>query len=332
MKRLLFFVCAIGLMFGIYSCSNDFDLVDEWKDIPVVYGLLASPDDVHYVRVEKAFLDESVSAFDIAQIVDSLYYPNATVTLIRKSNDTRYPMEMVDGNLEGLQRDEGVFADAPNYLYKLDMGANDSLVPGAIYELEINRGDDLPLVTGETVIVSDMSILKPRDGNGLKLTYENQTSFQWRFEEENAIFFNIFIDFFYREIVDGATEFKSFRWYVEENVTNEDFRPNLTRKFESEDFFKVVGSNIPTSTGEVRIFDRLEFGVTAGGQSIYDYIKVNQVNTGITGSQLLPNFTNMSEGYGIFSSTSYVKNTVFLEAIALDSLVNGFYTSDLNFQ
>lgn len=332
MKRILVFVCTISLIFGAYSCSNDFDLVDKWKDIPVVYGMLSSTDDVHYIRVEKAFLDDETSAFDIAQIVDSLYYADAAVTLIRTSDDTRYVMTKVDGNLEGLEREEGLFANAPNYLYKLAMSANDSLVPGLTYQLEINRGDDLPLVTGETVIVSDIELRQPMEGQLLGFESDLQTAFQWRFEKEDAIFFDLYIDFFYTESVGGEEELKSFRWNVENNITNEDLRPTLTYKFDNESFYKAVANNISVSTGEVREFEFLNFGVIAGGQAIYDYIQVNQVNTGITGSQLLPNYTNMSEGYGILSSTSEASTPFLLKSTALDSLEDGIYTKDLNFK
>jgi len=332
MKRLLILACTISLIFGTYSCSNDFDLVDKWKDIPVVYGLLSAADDVHYVRVEKAFLDDNTSAFDIAQIADSLYYDDAAVTLIRKSNDSRYTMTKVDGNLEGFMRDEGVFANVPNYLYKLQFPVNDSLVPGEVYQLEINRGDELSLVTAEALILDHVLVKRPQEGTALGMEFGNQTAFQWRFEKENAIFFDIYIDFYYNEIAGGVEELKSFRWMVENNISNDDFVPVLTYKFDNESFYSAIANNIPVSTGEVREFEYMEFGVRAGGQEIYNYIQVNQVNTGITGSQLLPNYTNMSEGYGIFSSTNSAFNTVFLNAATLDSLENGIFTRNLNFQ
>jgi len=332
MKRLLAFVCTIGLILGAYSCSNDFELVDKWKDIPVVYGLLDPSDDGHYIRVEKAFLDDETSALDIAAIVDSLYYPDAAVTLIRSANDTRYNLTRVDGNLEGLPRDEGVFANAPNYLYKLEFPENDSLRTGEIYEIEINRGDDLPLVTGRTVVVTDITLKQPQAGSALNFDFEFDTGIQWSFERDDALFFDLYIDFYYTESVGGAEELKSFRWMIENNLQNEDFGINITYDFENEAFFKAIGNNIEPSTGEVREFERMEIGVKGGGEEIFNYIQVNQVNTGITGSQLLPNYTNMSEGFGIFSSTATATEVYFLKPASLDSLSNGIYTKDLNFQ
>ena len=72
------------------SCSNDFDLVDTWKDIPIVYGLLNVNDSVQYIRVEKAFLDEETSALVIAQEPDSLYYGNISVELEERNSCLLY--------------------------------------------------------------------------------------------------------------------------------------------------------------------------------------------------------------------------------------------------
>ncbi|MBK8706480.1 MAG: hypothetical protein IPN33_24890 [Saprospiraceae bacterium] len=115
----------------------------EWKDIPVVYAFLDPTDSVHYVRVEKAFLQQGGDAREIAQIADSLYYDNATVQLQKVGSSQLYTLEKVDGNLEGFPREGGVFATAPNYLYKIRQ-SNINLVGGNEVRFILNRGDDLP--------------------------------------------------------------------------------------------------------------------------------------------------------------------------------------------
>ena len=64
---------AIALIF-FTACKDELNTVEGWKDIPVVYGLLSLNDTATYIRIEKAFVDPNKSAFDIAQIPDSLYY------------------------------------------------------------------------------------------------------------------------------------------------------------------------------------------------------------------------------------------------------------------
>ena len=60
----------IALAF-IASCDNDLDIIAEWKDISVVYGILNAQDSVHYVKLNKAFLGQG-DVYDMAQEFDSL--------------------------------------------------------------------------------------------------------------------------------------------------------------------------------------------------------------------------------------------------------------------
>ena len=73
MKKLLLLLPVLALILS--QCSNDFDVTADWKEIPVVYAFLNPKDSAHYIRVEKAFLDPETSAYTIADIADSLYYP-----------------------------------------------------------------------------------------------------------------------------------------------------------------------------------------------------------------------------------------------------------------
>jgi len=106
MKRFIqIFVVTLSAIF-ISNCSNEIKLSSDWKDVPVVYGLISKNDSLNYIRVEKAFLDESKSALDIARIPDSLYYENLTVQLVSVDavNPVTFNFERVDGNLEGFPR------------------------------------------------------------------------------------------------------------------------------------------------------------------------------------------------------------------------------------
>ena len=71
-------LCLLTLVIG-QSCNNDIDVIGEWKEIPVVYGVFGpqNPGQTaipEYFRIEKAFLDPSTDAFVIAQRPDSLYF------------------------------------------------------------------------------------------------------------------------------------------------------------------------------------------------------------------------------------------------------------------
>ncbi|MEL6943471.1 MAG: hypothetical protein AAFO82_12445, partial [Bacteroidota bacterium] len=76
MKHLIVILVSFFLF---NACSNELELTAPWKNIPVIYGVLNEADRVQYIRVEKAFLDESTNALDLAKNVDSVYYSDISV-------------------------------------------------------------------------------------------------------------------------------------------------------------------------------------------------------------------------------------------------------------
>ena len=56
------------------SCDNTLDLVEDRVETPVVYAMLNYQDEYQYVRLERAFASETISAITLAQNPDSLYY------------------------------------------------------------------------------------------------------------------------------------------------------------------------------------------------------------------------------------------------------------------
>jgi hypothetical protein len=76
----------IGILFllgllGLSSCNEKIDLLGDYQETAVVYGLLDHADSLHYIKITRAFIGPG-SAVDLAQISDSSYFNqvNATVT------------------------------------------------------------------------------------------------------------------------------------------------------------------------------------------------------------------------------------------------------------
>lgn len=343
MKKILLGLIIISGIFFSTSCSNDFDLIADWKDIPVVYALLASSDTAHYVRVEKAFLDPNTSALELAQNVDSIYYPGATVKLVDVVNNTEYPFIRVDGNLEGYQREEGVFTDSPNWLYKLKTDGVDTIQPDRRYELIVRRDETSEPVTATITTVSNVEITNPGEPSNLVSFYTVVSStnplptplpykFKWRYNNDNTVIFDASLTFHYTEESGGSVADKSFTMKLKRG---EEANLGTTRaevSISTEDFYRFVASNIQPDNSSIRHFVALEFEVIGGNQSFSDYLSVNQANTGLTSSQLIPNFTNLSEGYGLFASIHKVTQMNFMNLTSRDSLRSGQYTGNLNFQ
>ncbi len=325
MKWMISLVFA-GFLFT--ACNNDLVVIDNWKDIPVVWGFVSKSDTAHYIRVEKAFLDPNTSAYVIAQVPDSLYYTNATVTIRRIASDEIFTLTRVDGNLEGYPRKPGDFADAPNYLYKIKSNEID-LVPGEKYEFSLVRNGIQTPVTAETIILPAPVIRNPSLGTSLLFRTNSNFNFDWNDVPEAGLF-DIRMRFHYSEKSPETGNIyipQSIEWSVVQGEVDSKY------KMDGVEFYKSINANIEDNPQATRLIGNVDIIIWCGGTELQDYIQVALANTGITSTQDFPEYTNLSEGKGIFTSRNYSDNMNYsLHNQTLDSLRNGSITGHLNFQ
>lgn len=325
----------IGL--ALSSCSTDFQIESEWKDIPVVYGYLSVQDTAHYLRVEKAFLEPGGNALEIAQIADSLYYPEdeVTVQLIRSETGQTYTLQRVDGNLEGYPRQEGPFAQAPNYLYKI-LSEDINLSGGETIEFILNRGDDLDVVSAETQVLEEVIPRTNSPANPIQFWPYNQfLSFSWN-AGESAQLFDLRLFIHYREFPvgqPGNAEEVTLEWIIDRKILrDDDGQTRFSVDIRGDQFYQFMSDAIEGTREKERVFDSFDIQVGAGGQELVEIDRISQANAGITSSQTVPVYTNLSEGRGVFTSRYIaLREGMRLEGAALDSLIEGIYTQDLNF-
>jgi hypothetical protein len=343
MKKLHFLLPVWVLLLA--ACSNDFDVAAPWKEIPVAYGILSPVDTAHYIRVEKAFLDPETSALTIAQIPDSIYYPeNAIAVYLQQvSNGQLYQMHRVDGSLEGYPRKDGIFASQPNWLYKITPNELDSLKKGEKYRLVIKRTDGKPDVTAETTIPKDFIFRDPDPlDNPLDISFLPNTfptTVEWR-GDVNGVYYNVNFVIRYREnYSDGTVVHDTIVWQAAKNVARTEMQVagGLYKgevAIQGESFYRFLDDNIDSvANPPVRHFTGVDLVLTGGGKEIKDYLDVAAANAGITGAEAFPTYTNLSEGVGLFSA----KNTNILKNIRLtnptiEEVEQNPLTSHLNFR
>jgi len=308
MKKL--FLWLPGLLF-LAACSNDFDVTAEWKEVPVIYAVLSPTDTAHYIRVEKAFLDPIKGAPEVAKIADSLYYPENAIKvfLIRVRNNDRMALIRVDGVREGIVRKPGKFAESPNWLYKLPITNNGKINAGESYRIEIERADGKPKVTAKTQIPKDVNFVLPnpaqfprimsfKDSSGVDLNWRTDTF---------GLFSNVFLKIKYQEqdANGSVVARRTIVWNPVRNLRRTDIAgPNFVAKTTllQSAFFKFLTDSIPViGNGRFRYFEQGELILESGGYEIGQLLDVLATATGLTGAEVVPTFSNISEGYGIFT-------------------------------
>jgi|AntRauTorckE5430_2_1112549.scaffolds.fasta_scaffold01193_3 hypothetical protein len=329
MKKLILFLAAI---FTLVACSNEFDLTEDWKDITVVYGLLDQSQEVQYIRIEKAFLDPNTSAITIAQTADSLYYENITVQLQAfRTNGTggnAYTLQRVNAEDEGFTREDGTFATSPNYLYKFTEPIDQSFT----YRLVITKNDGEE-IEAETGICEDFEITSPFDTTlALRFKAGAETLFRWN-SKTNMKFFNANLLIEIKESENGNPNdftIKTLNWRI-----NEMLKPNqnglVRASIMGENFYTFLASELEPGYSRELLGIKLQVG--AGAQDLLNYLEIGQVNSGITGADVIPTYTNISgDSHGIFSSRFYKTfGTYQIDAPTLDSLKGSYKTVNLGF-
>ncbi|MFZ4544871.1 MAG: DUF4249 family protein [Saprospiraceae bacterium] len=345
MLRNLLLVAIVGCIAS--ACSNEIDLVDTKKEIPVIYGFLSRKDTAHYIRIERAFGDDKISPGILAKNIDSLYYKDITVQLIRKKDNSVFTLTRVDGNNEGYVRDTGVFLNKPNYLYKINANKI-NLFPNETYKLVVKRNDGTALAEAETIVIPDMLLLEARTLAGLPPRLSVQGGFRlfWNTPGNSSEILNAKI-YDVKMIIEVTERFANedkkvtLTWniangYVPNPKTNSQLEPgtNTVQYWEKDGqaFYRFLAQNLDANTKPTRVLSSIKVRVDAAGQELFNYIDIANINLGITGTEVQPTYTNIKNGYGILSSRNYfISNKITLSGNSIDSLKNGRFTKNFGF-
>ncbi len=338
MKKLISFLIIIPLLFT-YSCSTDFDINADWKDITIVYGLLNQTDTAQYIKLNKAFLGDE-DAYVMAQESDSLFYNNAEVYLepllngnnIYDNSGNIAKIEMFEVN--DIVKEDGVFATDRNTLYKTTEALNEDYD----YKLVINIPGKEP-ITATTSLVKELKVVKPSSNPAEKIGIYNAQQQEYldykvKFRPtEEGVLYGLTIRFNYREHKPEG----DFDYYIDwvqpskKRPANIDASSEMTMTISGAMFYDFVRNNIEQVDPVIkREALGLDFIFIVAGEELSLYMEVNGPSQGIV--QEKPAFTNITNGIGIFSArySKYVYNKE-LSNLALDELSCGEATKHLRF-
>lgn len=305
------------MFFVLASCDNSLELLEDKKETPIIYAFIDAKDTAQYIRIERAFADPDKPAAEIAQIIDSLYYDDITVTL--SSNGQEEVLERVDGDAEGYPRQEGAFANAPNYLYKAN---KITIKPGEEVNLTV-KGDKVD-ASASTIVIDEPS---PRNFLGRDIFIDPIGDFDisWRAGKNNEVY-AVYLNFNYAEIQGGTKVQKTLPWLVEDYI-------DVNRlSFEGKLFYSFLNKNLKADPSIQREFTSMGMTLIAGDINVKKAVTIGLANLGITSSGEIPTFSNVKNGLGIFASTyTNERPGLAFTPNGLKELAFNELTKDLNF-
>lgn len=327
-KPLLLAACSAVLLFS--TCKTDIDLLDDWKETTIIYGLLDQSQPKQYIRIQKAFLGEG-NALTMAQVYDSISYINQLNVKIEEYNGSTLT------NTFNLQPDTignketGVFA-APNMvLYSTTSPLNVSRT----YKLIVTNSQTGNVVTSETQLVGNFTISSP-PGSAVNITKINPT-YKLTIAWNGAVYGRIYqpaMRFYYDETdLNNVTTTRMLEWPLGTvKSAHTDGSDDLEVSFDPADFYRFVKNNIPVNANVLsREADHVDFVVYAGGDDLSTYMDVNAPSTSIV--QERPIFTNIENGVGLFSARyRVIRGNYSLSPNTFDTLAYSNNTCNLKFK
>jgi len=319
-KTLLYLILLAGIS-GLFSCEDDFNILDEYQDVTIVYGLL-NPDSTTYIKINKAFLGED-NALVMAKVEDSSIYKKKLHVTIEgwQNNEVRQTIQLDTITINN--KEDGIFYHPDQLLYFTDEQLNSDFT----YKLKVVVNEN-KTVAAETGLIGNFSIIRPIAAYEYInfLTNENIMNYFEFMSPANGNRFDALIRFNYKEKSLGQDTIKRyFNWglgtIIADNIDgNREFRLG----YKPVSFYSLCEQNIPydDAAKEQEVVYRepvsVDFIISIANEEFNTYMEVNGTSSGII--QVKPEYTNINNGLGLFASRYNKKMVKLLHNEALFNL------------
>jgi hypothetical protein len=316
-------LAATGTLF--FGCESDLDVTAPYKEITVVYSLLNKNDNIHWVKINKAFLGDG-DAFLYATIPDSTEYTEEQMP----ESARRIEKIDVDGNVAATftlhdtilnDRLPGLFngplhkmyyfrGDGPNGT--LDAGFNPpGYNEGYRYRLVATaKGNRVESITP---VVNDLQFRTTISDPDIAISlYQGQayTNYLVRFNTtKNARRYEVHYRFHYDEVKNGVTTTMSFDNFIGTVVSSNQNGQEENVAMNGALFFQTVANRVRyTSAADEdavsqRIFRGIEFYAYVAAPELHTYLQLANPISGIVEER--PDYSNITGGYGLMSSRMF---------------------------
>jgi len=317
MKKIIFALLLISGLSFVNSCTTDFDLYADYKDISVVYGLLDISDDTSWIKITKAFVGPGNALLIARNEPDSSNYSyKLDVKLIGIKNGVEQAPIVFDTlTLHNKRPGDSTFYFPDQLVYF----ATSNLDPNAKYSLLIdNKGK---VITSETPLVGGFPITHPN----LQISFISSTGkITWDLAE-NGKRYEVSLIFNYKELHPGSSDTLSKKMFWFLGIDKDD---DGVVGYMGETFFNKLEADLEEIPGVKRWDDKVDIMVACGAEILNSYIEINEADNSLLTE--VPVFSNIEGGTGVFSSRHSTYKTVVITQTTRKKLVEDY--PDLGFQ
>ena len=317
MKRRFLILCIpFAVMF--YACSTDIDLYADYKEIPIIYGILDAHADTNYVKITRLMSVEG-DAYLTATNPDSSYYPGKLDVRIVEYCNGDSLREIVLDTITIHNKEQGVFYAPDQKLYY------------TTERLNLNTSKDhysycLKVVLPDRTLVSETKMVGSNHFNvqslGMNFSkeYFGKSQFFLFRPAPNAGIYHVTIAFTYLEqrTPDADSVPRTMIWdkgfYYESNLTYQMLNECYMFYYRPEEFYaqlkEFVGGDTVSGVRRLITDYPVEVTIDAGGMDLAQYIYFNDPSNGIPLDD--NDLALIDGGHGVFSSKMTVKHGIRL--------------------
>jgi len=289
------------------SCKTDFPFNAPYKQIDVIYGLMdngsrndtAQYNAIQYIKINKAFQNTGNTNAntlagnpDTTNISDSML---VTLQAIDGSSTHNYTLIKIDS----IPKNQGLFSNPFQYLWRTPPGFR--IDPNATYILLVKDITTGNKDSSSTSIVQSVAPFKyPPANSNIDFTRSLGTLLIEFIPAANAVTYNLTFEIFYTETKNANHQSAKHIELDYPIFSNEDPSAVGLEGITGAIFYNFLGSHIALDTTVYRHIDSFYVSAQAAGQQLFNYIDVNNPSIGVT--QKTANYTNITNGAGVFSS------------------------------
>lgn len=299
---LLLFVSILAFQ----SCKEEVNLIGDFEETAIVYGLLDKSDSVHMIKINRAFIGPG-NSIEIAAIPDSNYFENLVVTVKEYVAGSLLRSWTLQDTLIDNKDEGGIFYAPEQKLYFFETAPSSPLLDDAIYKLhiDVNNGEFEVMAETEIVTITDCSAANQNFTLRFASNPGEYKTGTISVNVGNAHQVNTTLITNYRDWTGTSFVEKSFSWRLGEKETSPN--DNIAFSGQGQTFYGLMKTSCEGGDPSVdkRTFRSFDVVVTGGAEDLYNYILVNQPSSSLAQSK--PTFTNLSATnnhsvIGIFSS------------------------------
>lgn len=320
-----------SLLLLVIACDNDVDLNAEYEDTTVVYGLINAYEDTQFVKINRAFLEDGSNAVQLAKESDRFFYDNLDVKLIRTNKN---PNDTFQLKTISKRKDPGVFSNDQNIVYFTDT----NIAAEADYKLEIRQKDG-KLITSTTKTLKEISVIRPPYIQSQMTRRVSLFNLQRGIQDYDFTFnltsniseISAKLYFLYDEEINGQSIPRSVEIPIGGFLNGGLENRQVVLALNGESFYNAIAAQVPKNGNLKRIqgIGNLRIEIVAVDPIFNQYKDIYGPLDGL--AQVRPEYTNIVNGIGLFSSRSTTRESASLTDDSRSQILNGSVTGDLNF-